>query len=135
MTAVDGVMRGDLIEIHSKPSELDRWPVIDSLEAVARSVFLSQPLVDGCMQTELSMEIMQRDEAAVMSAAAAAERAMAAAETARLELEAEVHLREHLRPPVALRVAVDVVGRHEAPHVLQRAARLVLPRKMRIQLR
>ena len=62
----------------------------DRVERLARSVFLARPLVEGGTQTELTVETMAHEEAAVRAAAAASDRAVAAAVVARREMEAEV---------------------------------------------
>jgi hypothetical protein len=62
----------------------------DHVERLARSVFLARPLVEGGTQTELTVETMAHEEAAVRAAAAASDRAVAAAVVARREMEAEV---------------------------------------------
>ena len=62
----------------------------DRMERLARSVFLARPLVEGGTQTELTVETMAHEEAAVRAAAAASDRAVAAAVVARREMEAEV---------------------------------------------
>ena len=62
----------------------------DRVERLARSVFLARPLVESGTQTELTVETMAHEEAAVRAAAAASDRAVAAAVVARREVEAEV---------------------------------------------